>query len=980
MNVLPSSRALAAFALALPLAASAANEGTIVGRVTDASAHSVLSAVEVSLSGSDLRTTSNRSGEFVLHRVPPGQYTLTLSYLGLPSKTVLVTVEPNGTSRIDALLGDGEAVVMETLKVEDVRAGQARALNEQRARNNIANIISSDLTGQFPDKTIADAVKRLPGVTVETDTDTGGSEGRYITIRGMAASFNAVSINGVRVGIANADDSISRQVPLDVISAKSADTIIVTKSLRPDQDGDSIGGAVDIITRGALDSDGPTGFVEGAIGYRHILEGYSNYRYSNPNYEGAFSYSTPLGNSRRWGLQVAGNVRQVTSQKQRVSTLGWSDLSPDLSTYQPDGSALFLMDALALQDFFDHLTNTGASAAFEGRPSADHKFTITAAYNVRSTERGRQRQVIWFNDSFYPDDPADFDNYIVGTPSSSGDTVTSITTAENRVVREVREFHEDQSNLNLSLNGEARSGDLTWSYLAGFNRGQFKGDPDKDIWARFDSSFSSDNSYTITPGSVYFPSFSTSLDRNDPSEFMMRGIYLGTDVITDEEATFGTDAKLATELAGKPGFWKFGVKGRFRSRDRENTTLDYYRNRDWTIADFDGTSTVPSLVADYRADSIVKGRYDYGFYMDPARTRAAALTLIGSGDVEPFEDNEAMSQYYSYRAHERIAAAYAMGEFAVTPKLTVMGGIRAEATRIKFQNGLSDTATRDDSEGTEHNYNNALPSLHARYDFSKALSLRAAISSTIARPTFGDLNPRESIDDSGDVPVLQRGNITLKPIRSTNFDLSLDYYFSSVGYVSVGFFHKELKNSVFTPDGLTTVIDGDVYQLSEPRNTEGGRVTGVELAYDRELTFLPDVFRGLGVTTNWTHAESKVHTGLATNPTAPLFDQVKDTVNAGLFYERAGLRTRLSWLYRSGSTPADYGLDAVYAQRNRIFPASSALDFTVSYQFTPHWVVFAEVQNMLNSPGRAYNGDESLRLDYNEYTDWNAQIGIRWNL
>jgi len=335
---------LVLFAVGSLARAQAGAEGEIAGTVADDASRARLAAVSVVLEGTDLQTTTDRDGEFSLRHVSAGEHALVFTYLGLPSKRVPVLIEAGKSLRVDTMLGEA-VVVLDSMKVESPRSGQARALNQQRAAQNMTSIVSSDLSGQFPDKTIADAVKRLPGVTVETDTDTGGSEGRYITIRGMSAAFNAVSVNGVRVGIANADDTISRQVPLDVISAKSADTIIVTKSLLPDQDGDSIGGSVDIKTRSALEREGTTASAEFAVGYRKILTDYENYRYKNPNYEGAFSYSTVLDKDRKWALELSGNMRALTSQKQRVSVYDWIDVS---ETAKPQ----YLLEGLILQDFF----------------------------------------------------------------------------------------------------------------------------------------------------------------------------------------------------------------------------------------------------------------------------------------------------------------------------------------------------------------------------------------------------------------------------------------------------------------------------------------------------------------------------------------------------------------------------------------------------------------------------------------------------
>lgn len=947
--------------LPLPAQTDSAS-GEVTGSVSDENSRARLGSVSIEVEGETNSAVSDREGEFTLRHLSPGDHVLVLNYIGASTKRVPIHVEAGKTLQLELTLGD--VILLDSFKVEAARSGQARALNEQRAAQNLTAIVSSDLTGQFPDKTIADAVKRLPGITVETDTDTGGSEGRYITVRGMSAAFNAVSVNGVRVGIANADDTISRQVPLDVISAKSADTIVVTKSLTPDMDGDSIGGAVDIRTRSALDRDGPAASAEFAVGYKKILTDYDNYRFKNPNYEGAASFSTVLDKDRKWAIDFSANLRRLTSQKQRVSVYDWIDVS-ETSTPQ------YLLEGLILQDFFDHLTNFGTSAAVDFRPTDEHKFKFTAAYNQRQTDRGRQRQVIWF------DDEVGYDDFYDSTPTATGDTLTHAATTYNSFERQAREFHEIQSNTNLAFTGESKVSDLTLGYLAGYNRGQYHGDPGRDIWARFQTGYDSTNTYTINPGDAYFPTFTTSEDRNDPSLFKMRSIDLSSDVITDKESDLGLDAKYDTELGDHPAFVKAGVKGRFRDRDRDHNDRFYTRNRDWTLSGYDGDSSVPSLVADYRAKSLVDGRYDYGFYLDPERIRSVADQLIAKGLLESDGESDINNKLYSYTANENILAAYLMGQVAIN-KLTITTGVRAERTKVKFDTyELADGADLTPISPT-NSYTNFMPGLHLRYDVTKKLAVRASYNRSISRPTFSDLNPRELIDHAEF--TVSRGNIHLKPVTSDNIDLSTEYYISSVGSVSASVFYKKLRNNIYSPGGFTTVIDGDTYDLDEPRNAEGGHVQGFELGYEQQLKFLPAPLDGFGLSANWTHADSSVKTGYASVPEIQLFDQVKNTVNAGFFYDKGRLRFRAAWLFRSKTIPADYGINPTHPELGRVIAGGTTLDLTASYRFARQWTVFAEFQNVLDTPGRSYDGNESLRLDYNEYTSWYGELGIRWNL
>jgi len=274
-------RLLLALATAPLLAAqSGPAPAALAGRVTDAVTRHSLRGATLTLSPAQsgvaaFSTSTDADGEFALS-VPAGTYTLTVDYLGLPPKSQTVELRAGEPARLSLLL-NADTVALAAFTVEASRTGQARALNQQRTAQNLTAIISSDFTGQFPDKNIADAVKRMPGVTVETDRDTGGSEGRYVTVRGMAADFNAVTVNGMRINVTDFD-GLSRRVPLDVVSTDVADQIEVTKALRPDQDADSIGGAVDIRTRSAFSRDSRSAAVKLALGYSALLEDYFNTR------------------------------------------------------------------------------------------------------------------------------------------------------------------------------------------------------------------------------------------------------------------------------------------------------------------------------------------------------------------------------------------------------------------------------------------------------------------------------------------------------------------------------------------------------------------------------------------------------------------------------------------------------------------------------------------------------------------------------
>ena len=223
--------------------ASAQNTGTITGRVLDGTTGNALPGVNIIVEGTSLSTETDRTGAFSLVRVPAGAQKLTASYLGFESLTIDVNVTAGRsatTVEIELSAGIRETVTVEAPFLE----GQARALNQQKESVNIQSIVSSDQIGRFPDPNSAEAAQRIPGITIERDQ----GEGRYVQVRGTEARLNSMQINGERIPSPEGD---VRAVALDVIPADLLDSIEVSKALTADQDADSIGGAVNLVTKGA---------------------------------------------------------------------------------------------------------------------------------------------------------------------------------------------------------------------------------------------------------------------------------------------------------------------------------------------------------------------------------------------------------------------------------------------------------------------------------------------------------------------------------------------------------------------------------------------------------------------------------------------------------------------------------------------------------------------------------------------------------
>jgi hypothetical protein len=234
--------------LSLTLAAWAqAGDGSLSGHVTDTSG-APLRGARVTITSLNRDTATASDGSFHLGGIPAGTHTVHVSYLGLPSKDIPFSVVAGQSASVDAKLGD-EVVQLAKFTVEGQRVGQARALNEQRASDNLKSIVSSDALGRFPDQNAAETLGRISGVSLARDQ----GEGRFISIRGVDPDLNNTQLNGVNIPASQED---SRSVNLDVFPADLLDSIEVVKAITPDMDGDAIGGSVNIKTQTAFSMPG----------------------------------------------------------------------------------------------------------------------------------------------------------------------------------------------------------------------------------------------------------------------------------------------------------------------------------------------------------------------------------------------------------------------------------------------------------------------------------------------------------------------------------------------------------------------------------------------------------------------------------------------------------------------------------------------------------------------------------------------------
>src|SRR5690554_8133897 len=183
-----------------------AQNGVIAGKVIDGNNQFSLPGATLKIEDSNRYTISDQNGGYEFLSLPEGTYTVYVEYIGYVTATQEVVVTSKQTNTANFQLFTGSEELEEIVIIGDFLRGQAKALNQQRNNANISNIISSDQVGRFPDANIGDALKRVPGITMQNDQ----GEARNIIIRGLSPELNSVTLNGDRIPSAEGDNRNDR--------------------------------------------------------------------------------------------------------------------------------------------------------------------------------------------------------------------------------------------------------------------------------------------------------------------------------------------------------------------------------------------------------------------------------------------------------------------------------------------------------------------------------------------------------------------------------------------------------------------------------------------------------------------------------------------------------------------------------------------------------------------------------------------------
>ncbi len=940
-------------------------------------------------------------------------------------------LQPNGSGA-----SSSQGMVVPTLKEVTVTALRQSLINAEAIKRDsfgIVDAVTAEDIGKFPDTNLAEAIQRIPGVTI----DRQNGEGSRVTVRGFGPQFNLVLLNGREMPGAISGDSASATRSFDFadLSPVGISRIEVYKTSEADLPSGGIGATINIITPKPFDYHG----------FQATAEVMGNY--DAQNREGSNftpSVAALLSDTflhRRIGVLFSGSYDKRDNTQEFADVGGWLE-NPSLGTAtvtnnnkNPYGN--YWGPQSEDWGFYNHQrTRKNAQLTLQFRPFRSLVATTDYTYSLFEDHQQRHSMGAWFG----------YGGDLTSATIDNTGTITNLVDAGN-------DLSYFASNDVFRNEGKSYGVNLKWQ-------------ASEDWLVTLDGHNSSETSGGGPGGNNSFfivgqqPNYSISKIFTDTGTQIPLTTWtymapyqlntLGTSTISPLFAQANStnfkntirqahlDARWTNPNSGFVHNVKFGYEYTdFRTDARSYNSFYptgfYAPANDGLIpaSDFTKISSCSILQSFSGGGCAIQVPYFYTFNV-PAAVAATSSTF----NYQFVLPNTPTNDDHIEEKTQAAFAQMAFGAHILGRRLKGLIGLRYENTQV-VANSLEQipTAISWDNPTEFHtiyasnsgysnirkSYHELLPSIDLTYNLRQNLLVRASYSKTITRPDLTEMvgTTSVSLTPKPGARTAVAGNPGLMPYTSKNYDLSLEWYPTSDDYASVNWFMKRVSNFLTQTTvqeplfGITDPLNGALAKQAQAQLTAAGQPLTAANVFNQMVAdtgqshFLgqpgdPLVIWDVTTPTNanqteihgWEFAVQHIFGntgfGLQANYSLPMgsarfnnlaigsqfaLPGLSTSYNIVAFYEKHGFQTRLAWTHRSSYLTALSQSQS--ANEPQYVAAYGQLDMSASYDFNEHWSVMFTGIN-LNSASERFYGRTPSQFLYAYQGAPRFQFGFRY--
>ena len=941
-------------------------QGVLIGTVSDSVSGIDLPGANVILEGTSIGASTDINGEYRIGNIPEGTHEVLFNYIGYQTKTIPIDIV-NGETKVLGVFLIPMAIEGEVITITAQAEGQIAAINQQVNSNTIVNVVSEEKIQELPDVNAAEAIGRLPGVSI---TRTGG-EANQVLLRGMQAKFSPITIDGVRVP---STDETGRGVDLSMLSQSSLAGIELYKAITSDMDGDALSGSINLVTKKAPEVRELKANIKG--NYNYLMK-------SADQYDLSLRYGERFFNNIL-GVQLVGNMENKIRSSESIDVT--DRYEPPINDY--------LIENFNVQFTDEKRTRNGFSVLLDVQTPDDGTIRINNVYG------GTNRDYL----THFRDYPL------------TGEATTY----------DFRQREQDINTFNTSIHGENRLFGLGLNW--GLSLAESKSNFPFDYQMIFNENNGMRGTVTFTDYKEV-PEKLVPLARNDFTQAYQAWGYLRQQDNYEKERTAYINLSRDYSITGNiSGEIKAGSK--YKVRDRSNKTGEdfspYYLDGQWKPDEKlpDGSVRSKDFSGSYFEDWYnagggfvpleqffpdAKTRDVYGDYkLTPLMVKARLkqwqeLNQYGYANAKKEVWDNPLYRVNDYDITENVSAFYLMNTLKIGNQITFISGLRIEheyndydAPYMKGSVGgfpLPDNVLFDTTSSSQQTV--YLPNFHLAYSPTDYLKFRLAAYKALARPDFNMRIDRYVSGRGATIGspfVVEVGNIGLKTAKAWNFEFNTSVYSTNVGLISLSAFYKEiddmyhmLNNYGATGDSVlyrfgikwASQLGNTSYQLTLPYNSEKPtKVWGFEFEHQINFHFLPGYLKGIVLSYNASVVRSETYVfgakidSVYYDPSGPApptwryfntLDERKTKLegqpeffgNIALGYDIGGFSGRISVFHQ-----AEYN-DALRATRQSytITKAFTRVDLTLKQRITRNFSIFLNANNLTNVEEGNYNYD-----------------------